>query len=220
VKEEIKKLTNEANVYRSIKSNYEGNRLFKKISPDLMLLNYYMQTDDNHWKGALNYVINTTGIASDFSTAGKFTDAMDYFRKGEIDQGKGTLASIAGDRMAVPLWRAYKEWLKLATWITGNNVSSDFKKPSNVAEGFFGGGALEDWGVYNRNSSITILPGIGPKSIERFKALGIENMNDLKNKPGWENTVYMDEKGNSQFILDKDDRIKAKAAAEKWFKEQ
>lgn len=220
VKDEIKKLTAEANIYRSIKSNYEGNRLFKKISPDLMLLNYYMQTDDNHWKGALNYVINTTGIASDFSTAGKFTDAMDYFRKGEIDQGKGTLASIAGDRMAVPLWRAYKEWLKLATWITGNNVSSDFKKPSNVAEGFFGGGALEDWGVYNRNSSITILPGIGPKSIERFKALGIENMNDLKNKPGWENTVYMDEKGNSQFILDKDDRIKAKAAAEKWFKEQ
>lgn len=219
VKEEIKKLTAEVNIYRSIKSNYEGNRLFKKISPDLMLLNYYMQTDDNHWKGALNYVINTTGIASDFSTAGKFTDAMDYFRKGEISQGKGTLASIAGDRMAVPLWRAYKEWYKLGAWITGNNVSSDFKKPSNVSEGLFGGGVLEDWGVYQRNSSITILPGIGPKSIERFKAVGIENMNDLETHPGWENMMYMNEKGKMEPILDKGDRVNAKTAADKWFKE-
>jgi len=219
VKEEIKQLTAQSNIYKQIKSNYEGNRLFKKLSPDLMLLNYYMQTDNNHWRGALNYVINTTGIASDFSTAGKFTNAMDYFKKGEVSQGKGELASIAGDRLSVPLWRAYKEWWKLGNWIVGNNVSSDFKKPSNVSEGLFGGGAMEDWGVFQRNSSITILPGIGPKSIERFKTVGVENMNDLEKNPGWENSMYINEKGNPEFILDAGDRKAAKEAAEKWMKE-
>ncbi|MBK7377364.1 MAG: hypothetical protein IPJ02_17970 [Chitinophagaceae bacterium] len=89
--------------------------------------------------------------------------------------------------MAVPLWRAYKDWFKLADWIssplTGRNVSSDFKQPSNVPEAFLGGGALEDWGAYQRNSSVTILPGIGPKAIERFKAVGIEKWTTLKSTP-------------------------------------
>lgn len=221
VKQEIKDLTAESNLYRSIKQNYEGNRLFKKIAPDLMLLNYYMQTDDNHWKGALNYVINTTGIASDYSTAGKFTDAMSYFRKGEISQGQGTLGSIAGDRLSVPLWRSYKEWFKLGSWIAHGfgGVSSDFKKPSNFTEGMIGGGALEDWGVFHRNSSITILPGIGPKTIDRYKAIGIENMGDLEKHPGWENMMYINDKGKPEFILDKSDRVNAKTAADKWFKE-
>lgn len=223
VKAEIKKLTAEATVMQQIKNSYMGNRLFKKVSPDVMLLQYYTQTDKNAWMGATNYVIKTSGIASDFSTASKFSDAMDYFRQGEIDPGKGALASIAGDRMAVPLWRAYKDWWKMANWIvsplTGNNVSSDFKKPSNIPESFLGGGALEDWGVYHRNSSITILPGIGPKAIERFKPLGIKNMNDLENHPGWENMMFINEKGNPQFILDAGNRKAAKVAAEKWFKE-
>lgn len=74
-------------------------------------------------------------------------------------------------------------------------------------------------GVYNRNSSITILPGIGAKGIERFKAAGIERMNDLEKHPGWENTMYINEKGNPEFILDAGDRKAAKVAAEKWLKE-
>lgn len=221
VKAEIKQLTSETTVMQQIKNSYMGNRLFKKISPDVMLLQYYMQTDKNAWMGATNYVIKTSGIASDFSTASKFSAAMEYLRNNQISEGQGELASIAGDRMAVPLWRAYKDWYKLADWIIpgGAPVSSDFKKPSNAAEGFFGGGLLEDWGVFQRNSSITILPGIGPKSIEKFKAVGIENMKDLEKKPGWENLMYINEKGKPEFILDKDDRKNAKAAAEKWFKE-
>jgi len=219
VKLEIKQLTSEASIMQQIKSSYMGNRLFKKVSPDLMLLQYYVQTDKNAWMGATNYVIKTSGIASDFSTASKFNDAMNYYRNNEIDPGNGALASIAGDRTAVPLWRAYKDWYKLGNWIVGNNVSSDFKKPTNISEGIFGGGALEDWGVYQRNSSITILPGIGPKTIERYKTLGIENMGDLEKNPGWENMMYINEKGQPEFILDSDDRKAAKAAAEKWIKE-
>lgn len=223
VKDEIKKLTTEANVMKQIKSNYMGNRLFKKVAPDLMLLQYYLQTDKNKLMGAIDYVTKTSGIGSDFSTASKFNDAIRYSMNGEEDMAKGKLASIAGDQMAVPLWRAYKDWFKLADWIssplTGRNVSSDFKQPSNVPEAFLGGGALEDWGAYQRNSSVTILPGIGPKAIERFKAVGIEKMDDLEKHPGWENFMFINEKGNPQFILDAGDRKAAKLAAEKWFKE-
>lgn len=188
-----------------------------------MLLQYYLQTDKNALMGVIDYVTKTSGIGSDFSTASKFNDAIRYSMNGEESMAKGKLASIAGDQMAVPLWRAYKDWFKLGAWIssplTGYNVSSDFKQPSNVSEGFFGGGALEDWGVYHRNSSITILPGIGAKGIERFKAVGIKNMGDLEKHPGWENTMYINEKGKPEFILDAGDRKNAKAAAEKWIKE-
>lgn len=223
VKDEIKKLTSEENVMKQIKSSYMGNRLFKKTAPDVMLLQYYLQTDKNALMGVIDYVTKTSGIGSDFSTASKFNDAIRYSMNGEESMAKGKLASIAGDQMAVPLWRAYKDWFKLGAWIssplTGYNVSSDFKQPSNVSEGFFGGGALEDWGVYHRNSSITILPGIGAKGIERFKAVGIKNMGDLEKHPGWENTMYINEKGKPEFILDAGDRKNAKAAAEKWIKE-
>lgn len=219
VKDEIKKLTAEENVMKQIKSNYMVNRLFKKIAPDIMLLQYYLQTDKNALMGAIDYVTQTSGIGSQFSTASKISDAIKYSKNGEADMAKGKLASIAGDQMAVPLWRAYKDWWKLGKWITGHDVSSDFKNPSNVPEAFFGGGALEDWGVYNRNSSVTILPGIGPKAIERFKVIGIEKMGDLEKHPGWENTMFINEKGNPEHILDAGDRKAAKDAAEKWLKE-
>lgn len=219
VKDEIKKLTAEENVMKQIKSNYMGNRLFKKTAPDIMLMQYYIDTDKNALDGVIEYVAKTGGLSSDFSTQSKMDDARKYARSGETGMSKGALASIAGDQMAVPLWRAAKDWWKLAKWITGHNVSSDFKNPSNVPEAFFGGGALEDWGVYNRNSSVTILPGIGPKAIERFKAIGIEKMGDLEKHPGWENTMFINEKGNPEHILDAGDRKAAKAAAEKWLKE-
>lgn len=219
VKKEIKQLESEATVMDQIKSSYMGNRLFKKVSPDLMLLQYYIDTDKNTFDGVMEYVTKTGGLSSDFSTQSKLDDVRKYSRSGEKGMAKGTLASIAGDRMAVPLWRAYKDWYKLTKWIGGGNVSSDFKAPTTVGEGMFGGGALEDWGVFQRNSSITILPGMGAKAIERFKALKIERMEDLEKKPGWENLQFINEKGKPEFILDKSDRINAKAAAEKWVKE-
>jgi len=223
VKDEIKKLTEEANIYRQIKSSYEGNRIFKTLAPGFMLLQYHRQTNDSKMAGTLKFVTQSTGIASDFSVASKIDNAAQYWRDGEESMGNGAIGSIAGDKVSLPMWRAYKDWWKLGVWIssplTGANVSSDFKQPSNLSEGLFAGGALEDWGVYERNSSITILPGIGPKSIERFKKLGIERMDDLEKNPGWENRMYINEKGKTEFILDKGDRKAAKDAAEKWLKE-
>lgn len=223
VKDEIKKLSAEENVMKQIKSSYMGNRLFKKTAPDVMLLQYYLQTNKNKLMGVIDYVTKTSGIGSDFSTASKFNDAIRYSMNGEESMAKGKLASIAGDQMAVPLWRAYKDWFKLVAWIssplTGYNVSSDFKQASNVPEAFLGGGALEDWGVYNRNSSVTILPGMGPVALEKYKTLKIEKMSDLEKHPGWQDYKFVNENGNLQYILNESDRKAAKAAAEKWFKE-
>ncbi|MBK7377363.1 MAG: hypothetical protein IPJ02_17965 [Chitinophagaceae bacterium] len=56
VKDEIKKLTSEENVMKQIKSNYMGNRLFKKVAPDLMLLQYYWILRKDAEMGALNYI--------------------------------------------------------------------------------------------------------------------------------------------------------------------
>lgn len=218
-KEELETLEKGNTWYKQVKNNYEGSRLFKKVAPDLMLLNYYMDTDNNSMLGALHYVQNTSGLGSDFSTSGKIENAMKAVRGGDIDAAKGQLASIAGGSISVPVWRAYKEWYKLGSWIGGNDVTTDFKKPTNFSEGLWGGGMLEDLGVYRRNSNITMLPGIGFKSYEKFKKLGIERMDDLKKNPEWYKATYINEKGNTEYILDKGDREKAKAAAEKWFKE-
>ena len=218
-KSEIKKLESETTVYRRIKSNYEGNRLFKKLSPDLMLINYYRDIYNNDFTGVLQYVKNTGGISSDYSVSKKVENAIGYYKGGETELGNGELAGIAGQQYGVPLWRAYKEWYKLGNWITGGNVSSDFKSPSNISEGLFGGGFMEDIGAFSRNSGITILPGIGPKAVERFKSKGIQRMDDVIKNPEWYNSTYVNENGNEVYILGENERKAVKEAADKWIKD-
>ncbi len=218
---EQKQLEKEITAYRKIKSNYEGNRLFKKVAPDIMLLHYYIDTDGDALKGALDYVTKTGGISSDYSISGKISNAMQYAMRGDTEAANGELGSALGSQAGIPTWRAYKEWYKLGNWIYHGfgGVSSDFKKPSNFAEGLIGGGALEDIGVYRRNSSITILPGVGPKAYEKLKEKGYSNMDDLKKNPLWYEETYTNENGNDVYILDKGARQSAKDGAEKWFKE-
>lgn len=217
--EELVEVEKHSSVMKQIKSNYEGNRLFKKVAPQIMLMQYFMDTDDDTFTGVLDYAQATSGLGSDFSTSQKILDARQYAKNGETDMANGKMASIAGESMSVPLWRSYKEWFKLANWMTGGNVSSDWKNPSNFTEGIIGGGFLEDIGAYSRNSGITILPGIGPKSVEEFKKFGITKMSDIKDNPGWYNLQYRDEDGDMRFILDKTTRANVEKAAEKWFKE-
>lgn len=217
-KKMMKELEKDVTTYKRIKANYEGNRLFKKLAPDLMLLNYYRDVDNNGWLGVLDYVMKTGGIASDFSTSAKMQDAYIFMQRGDMDAAMGSLGNIAGNQMNVPIWRSYKEWYKLAKWPFAE-VSSDFQKPNSLREGAFYGGALEDWGVLNRNSTITVLPGIGVKSYDRFKAAGYEKMSDLKKNPEWYNATYTDENGNEHYILDANYRKSVKDAADKWFKE-
>jgi predicted RNase H-like HicB family nuclease len=217
-KKEMKDLENHITTYKRIKANYQGNRLFKKLAPDLMLLNYYRDIDNDTKMGILDYVMKTGGIASDYSPSSKLADAMLYMKRGDNDAANGAFGSIIGDQMSIPLWRSYKEWYKMVKWpFVG--VSSDFQKPNDFVEGAFYGGALEDWGVLDRNSTITVLPGIGVKSYDRFKAAGYEKMSDLKKNPEWYNATYTDENGNEHYILDANYRKSVKDAADKWFKE-
>lgn len=216
---QIKELETSMSVMKRIKKDWMKSRIFKKTAPDVMLIQYYMGTEKNELMAATRYVQNTYGLGSDFSTASKIQDASALGYKGELDAGYGQLASIAGDKFGVPLWRAGKDWFKLGKWIAGGKVSSDYKAPASAADGMWGGGMLEDLGVYKRNPAITILPGIGAKGYELFKAKGITNMTDLKKTPDWWNATYTNDAGNEVYILNATDRIKAKEAAKEWFGE-
>lgn len=218
IDKEIKALEEATSVMKKIKSNWMGSRLFKKVAPDVLLLHYYLDTEKNKYAGAVKFVQGAYGLGSQYSTDAKITDAGELYWKGDTDAGSGMLSSIAGDRFGVPLWRAGKDWYKLGKWIGGGKVASDFEAPHNFADGLWGGGMMEDLGFYDRNPAITILPGIGGKSYEKFKSKGITNMNDLKGN--WWETTITDENGNEKYILNATDRIKAKEAAEKYKSEK
>lgn len=215
---EIKSLEETVSLMKGIKSNWMGSRLFKKVAPDVLLLHYYLDTEKNKYSGVVKFVQGAYGLGSPYSTDAKVTEAGKLYWKGDTDAGTGVLSSIAGDRFGVPLWRAGKDWFKLGKWIGGGKVASDFEAPHNFADGLWGGGMLEDLGFYDKNPAITILPGIGGKSYEKFKTKGITNMSDLKGN--WWETTFTDENGNDKYILNATDRIKAKEAAEKYKQEK
>jgi len=218
IDKEIKSLDEATSLMKQIKSNWMGSRIFKKVAPDVMLLNYYLDTEKNEYLGAVKFVQNAYGVGGQFSVESKVQDAGELYWKGDEDAGHGMLSSIAGDRFGVPLWRAGKDWMKLGKWIGGGHVASDFEAPHNLADGLWGGGMLEDLGFYDKNPAITILPGIGSKGYEKFKAKGITNMSDLKGN--WWETTFTDESGNDKYILNAADRIKAREAADKYKKEK
>lgn len=216
IAEEIKSAQANVDPFQAIKQNWMQSRLFKKTAPDIMLLHYYVDTDKSNYAAALDYVQQTTGLGSSFSTSAKVASASTLVYRGDYDGANGQLASIAGERFAVPTWQAYKDWGKLFQWVTGGTPTSDYKKPTDFSEGLWGGGALEDLGFYKRNPTITNLPGIGGAAYEKFKAQGITKFDDLKANEEWYN--MKDESG--KFILDKDDREKAKKGYEKYTKQK
>lgn len=201
-----------------IKSDWMRMRLFKKVAPDIMLLHYYLATEKNEFAGAAKFVQNTYGIAGEFTDAAQIQDAIELGNKGDVGPANGKLGSLLGNRLGVPFWRAGKDWIRIVQWSFGKEIKSDFKAPNNFADGVFGGGMVEDIGLWDRNPSITILPGIGAKGYELFKEKGITNMNDLKGE--WWNTTHTTEAGNEVFILNATDRIKAREAAEKYQQEK
>jgi len=218
IDKDIKELEDATSVMKQIKSNWMLSRIFRKTAPDLMLLQYFISTEKNEYLGALKYAQGAYGVGDQYSVDAKATEAGRLYWKGDVDAGNGMLSSIVGDRFGVPLWKPGKDWYKLGKWIGGGKVSSDFEAPHNLADGLWGGGMLEDLGFYDKNPAITILPGIGEKGYEKFKAKGITNMSDLKGN--WWETTFTDENGNDKYILNATDRIKAKEAAEKYKNEK
>jgi hypothetical protein len=218
IDKDIKLLEESTSLMKKIKGDWMGSRLFKKVSPDVLLLHYYLDTEKNKYSGVVKFVQGAYGLGSQYSTDAKVIEASKLYWKENTDAGNGLLTSIAGDRFGVPLWRAGKDWYKLGKWIGGGKVASDFEAPHNAADGIWGGGMLEDLGLYDKDPAITILPGIGGKGYEKFKTKGITNMSDLKGN--WWETTFTDENGNDKYILNATDRIKAKEAAEKYKQEK
>ena len=219
LQDEHKKLQTEANVFKTIKSDYMTSKLFKKVAPDVMLMQYYLNTDKNELVAVLDYVQNQAGLGSQFSTSSKIQNAAGLAYKGDTEAAQGELASVAGDSFGIPLWRGYKSWGQLAQWIGGEDVGSSYQNPTEFSDGLWGGGMLEDLGFYERDSKITNLPGIGGKTYEKFKAKGIERMSDLQDHPNWWEMKYKNENGDNVYIMDVASRKKAKDAADKWFKQ-
>lgn len=217
---EIHNMELATSAYSRIKGNYMESRLFRKLSPDLMLINYYIDTTPDKLTAATRYAESSLGVGGQFTTAGKLTDIKTLAYRKDYDAAYGIVGSMIGDKFGFPFWRAGKDWYKLGKWISGNEVTSDFKAPSEFTEGVFGGGMLEDIGVFSRDSKITILPGIGASTYDKFKTHGVERMSDLKKTPNWWEMTYTNEAGNDVYILNATVRAKAKEAQEKYEKEK
>lgn len=211
---EIGLLEDKVNAYTKLRANRDKQRWFRNLAPDMQLIKYYIETakqsgDASIAEGIVQYVTRTYAGDDRFSVTGKLKDAGVLIAQGDVDAGLGVLSSILGDRVQVPMYRAYKEYVR----VVSNPFRSDpvppprYVPPTNLFEGFFGGGLVED--LMGKDPSITAITGIGPASYERFKKLKITHISDLKN----ENMLNaIDGKGT---ILD----AKQRAQAKKWLEE-
>lgn len=219
--EDIMKLEGQLNAYTRIKQHKDKDKWFRKMAPDAHLIKYYIDNSNHNGLegtalGMVEYVKRTYMGNERFGVQGKLTDAAKLIVQGDTDAAFGTLASIVGDKFSVPMYRPYKEYVRVVTNPFSNNPTppSKYVPPTNVEEGLFGGGLMQDLGFFN-NPSITAIPGVGPATLKRFKKMGIENIDDLGKKIDW--TDAQDEDG---FLLDKPDRVKAKKWLEEYKKTQ
>lgn len=204
-KARIEELLLATSVYRQIKNDISKDRPFRTLAPDVMLIQYYGDnTQGDLLSGLLNYADRTYYGNDRFSVGTKVSDAIQLYKQGDRQGAQGTMMSIIGDRVQVPYWRAFKEYYRVATNpFRGDKIPpAKYEPATSWDEGLLGGGAMQDLGIYKRDSRITLVPGVGAKSYEKFQKVGIEKMSDLED--GWWNKKYQKE-----YILDKDDRRKA-----------
>lgn len=203
--ERIDELQMRTSAYARIKANSGNDKLFRAMAPDIMLIDYYSDTEPDILAGAMKYVDRTYYGSDKFSVGSKLEEAGRLYAQGDKGGAQGTLMSIIGDRIQVPFWRASKEYYRVVTnAFTGDKIPPPKYQPATTwDEGLFGGGTLQDLGIYKKNSRITLVPGVGAKSYEKFKSIGLEKMDDLQE--GWWNRRY-----KGEFILAADDRAKAK----------
>lgn len=213
----IDELEQKSSVYRAIKNDLAKDRWFRAMAPDLMLIKYYTENSRSKsvGEGLLAYATRTYNGDAKFSAFAKMGQALELYAQGDSRAANGALASIIGGQFAFPMWRPYKEYYRLATnpFRDDKIPPSRFQPPTNVSEGFFGGGIAEDLGLFKSNASITMLSGIGIKAYNRFAKKGIKGINDLSGE--WWNMKDKDGR-----ILDADDAYNAKKQWEKLKKQK
>lgn len=178
--------------YTGIAGNYVGKRLLNKVGADLILFDFLANTsrsvNHGYMEGAFKYIQNNFNIGNSFSAGGELMQAAQDASRGEKGflKAKGDIGQIVGNMVEVPFYRSYKQAGKLINYgITGADPKPKFQSPYGVFEGLLGGGMLEDLGLYQRNSPIQALPGMGDKQSEKAAQDGIRTIDDLRNHPGW-----------------------------------
>lgn len=178
--------------YQGIGKSYVAKRLLNKVGADFILFDFLANTSKSANHGdldaAFKYVQNNFNVGNSFSAGGEIMQAGQDVTRGEKGYQKalGDMGQVAGNMVEVPFYRSYKQVGKLFNYaITGADPKPKYLTAYGGWEGLFGGGLLEDAGVYRRNSPITALPGIGDKLAEQAALDGIRNINDLKSNPGW-----------------------------------
>jgi len=203
------------NLYAKIRANKDKDKWFRKLAPDIHYIKYAIETnkDDNTALGVLEYVQRSYFNGGQFGVSAKLEQATRHFVSGDNKAALGSLASIIGDKFSTPMYRPYKEYIRVLSNPFSENPKppSTYVPPTNLTEGFVGGGLLSDLGFFD-NPSITAIPGIGPKGYERFKKKGIKNIDDLSNRN------WLELKDENGFIIPVSQRAKAKKWLEKYLK--
>ncbi|MBP7307363.1 MAG: hypothetical protein KA987_14690, partial [Saprospiraceae bacterium] len=183
--EKIEILKEQSNAYTRLKANKDKDKWFRKLAPDLHYIRYSIENhkDKSELGGIIDYVKRSYFNGGQFGVTAKLENAGRYIASGDYDAAKGALASIIGEKFSTPMYRPYKEYIRVVTNPFTDNPKPppSYVPPTNLMEGFTGGGLLSDLGFFD-NPSITAIPGIGPKGYERFKKKGIKNIDDLSNR--------------------------------------
>ena len=179
-------------LFKEIKGNYFLNKVFLRSASDYVLLAYLFAPSDKEEnngtvmdQAVAKYVTQYFNLGNEYADGVKVARVMDLLGRGNINGARGKAGDILGSKIEFPLYRAYKGYYQVIRGFADKDYKPEWKPPYGFLEGFLGNGMLEDLGVFNRDSPIDALPGIGPKSAERFNKKGIYKMSDLKDYPNW-----------------------------------
>lgn len=195
-----------AELLRKVNDNPVTKKLFKKSSPEWLLLMYYAtnaRAADSEDNGSTAAVVGQTlaaygqdafNLGDRYSIAGKLAEAggfynQAYMKNGKIDEKKlnkaeGNLGEVIGDRTELPLWRPYKSYLQLVTW--GNAAGSGYKDADSFTNGVFQGGLIESLGGFKAQRPLTSLNGVGGAKAASLREMGIKDAYQLKRTPNWQ----------------------------------
>lgn len=199
----------------AITNNLILNKMMNKVGTDPMLLYYYANKDKEMWKASYDYFAASTNFGSDFDIRVQTAQIGRDLAQGKVDEAGAIVGNTIGSKFEVPLWNAYKGYGRVGQQLIHWNekLPSQWQKPTNIWEGLLGGNALEDMGVFRRNSNIIALPAIGPKTAEKFQRYGFKNIRDLSGE--WWN---LEDEDGKYIIKTQKDRDKARTAYDQWMK--
>lgn len=170
-------------LYQKISDFIEDNKYFRKFYKDLPV--QYLYYMSSMLSGELNRFTDLIGIEFDrFSYSTLISEYVKLYSKGEYAEAEGKLGEIIGKSLGhpIPIVRMFDQVNEII-----NGSQNDYSKSISFGHGFFKSGVFNSfgnrdvWGLVTPSYQISSLPGIGEAGMDRFKQLGIDDMNDLRN---------------------------------------